>query len=189
VISFAATNRLRYYVTEPSIRTFHSLSMTGGTSLLLSCATNGLAGHTFTRSGVWSGSGRVSCARLFALHSIAQNEFLYLPGGSLGKRIGKVVDAWLFVVRKTIATEGIEFRRGRVTVLAQLYAGCNHFTPFRIGKAQNCDIRDCGMCEEHTFDFARINVFPAAYDHIAKATVDAAVAQCVHAAYVAGIRR
>src|SRR5208283_1388503 len=32
-ISLAATNRLRQYVTEPSIRTFYSLSTTGGTSL------------------------------------------------------------------------------------------------------------------------------------------------------------
>src|SRR5208283_1352835 len=31
-ISLAATNRLRQYVTEPSIRTFYSLSTTGGTS-------------------------------------------------------------------------------------------------------------------------------------------------------------
>src|SRR5271166_674094 len=35
-ISLAATNRLRQYVTEPSIRTFYSLSTTGG-SMTVSC--------------------------------------------------------------------------------------------------------------------------------------------------------
>src|SRR6185295_20182272 len=59
-----------------------------------------------------------------------------------------------------------------------LHPDTHFFTVFRIGNAEDGGLRDSGMCEEKFFDFARINIFTAANDHVFQPSCDVVTAVC-----------
>src|SRR3569833_2807213 len=66
--------------------------------------------------------------------------------------------------------------------------GCDLFAPFLVRQPDHRDLAHTWVSKQSLFELARIDILPAADDHVLEAALDRAIAARIHGAKVAGVQ-
>lgn len=133
-------------------------------------------------------SGRARLADRLAFEAIAQRGFQHLAVAVLGQGIDDLVVPGPLEARQIVDAPGVEFCGVGLLLWVEGDESHRHLSPLRITLADNGNLGNRRMHQQHLFDLARIDVRTARDDQILRSILQGQKTIVIEHSHVAGVQ-